>query len=65
MIYAEASFAGPDIYGRTFPAEPVHHCSLWAEHNRLQRKRRDANAAIERERRSRPRYAGAPRLRLV
>ncbi len=56
MIYAEAAY---------FDGYHFAHIAARDEQQRLDRKRRNARAAIERERRSRPRYAGAPRLRLV
>ena len=35
MLYAERAYAGPDITGARFPAEPVAHCAAWRDHARL------------------------------
>lgn len=35
MSYSDRSYAGPDITGRTFEAEPVQHCAARDEHARL------------------------------
>jgi hypothetical protein len=37
MIYAEASYAGPDIHGRTFVAHHFQHIACRDEHLRLRR----------------------------
>jgi hypothetical protein len=35
MLYAERSYAGPDIFGQVFAAEPAQHCAARDEHRRL------------------------------
>lgn len=40
MSYAERAYAGPDITGRIFEAEPVAHCALWIEAKRMARIKR-------------------------
>jgi hypothetical protein len=37
MIYAEASYAGPDMRGRAFAAHHFQHIADRAEHQRLKR----------------------------
>lgn len=34
MIYAEASYAGPDYWGRTFKAHHFQHIAAWEDHLR-------------------------------
>lgn len=35
MIYSEASYAGPDIHGRTFTAYHFAHIAAWQEYRRI------------------------------
>lgn len=37
MMYAEASYAGPDMHGRTFAAHHFQHIAERDEHLRLRR----------------------------
>lgn len=37
MLYGERAYAGPDIYDRTFDAEPCQHCETWQDTTRLTR----------------------------
>jgi len=37
MSYSERSYAGPDIAGRVFAAEPTAHCAARDEFDRLRR----------------------------
>lgn len=40
MIYAEASYAGPDMHGRTFAAHHFQHIASREDHLRVQRIKR-------------------------
>ena len=48
MSYAERAYAGPDIRGSRFTAEPVAHCAARDEAERLARLRRQACEAARR-----------------
>lgn len=37
MSYSERAYSGPDMVGRTYPAEPVAHCAARDEWLRLVR----------------------------
>lgn len=53
MSYSERAYAGPDIWGRKFNAEPVSHCAARDENLHIERRYREARAAYDRRRRAR------------